>query len=68
LNEAVIDVRAGRIVSDKPVEVQTATWTINANGMDVAESGDLMRFDRGVFVTMMLEGTKPVITSDGRKP
>jgi hypothetical protein len=36
--------------------------------MDVAESGDLMRFDRGVFVTMMLEGTKPVITSDGRKP
>jgi lipopolysaccharide export system protein LptC len=68
LNEAVIDVRAGRIVSDKPVEVKTATWTINANGMDVAESGDLMRFDRGVFVTMLLEGGKPVITSDGRKP
>jgi lipopolysaccharide export system protein LptC len=68
LNEAVVDVRAGRIVSDKPVEVKTATWTINANGMDVAESGDLMRFDRGVFVTLMLEGAKPVITSDGRKP
>jgi lipopolysaccharide export system protein LptC len=68
LNEAVVDVRAGRIVSDKPVEVKTATWTINANGMDVAESGDLMRFDRGVFVTLMLEGNAPVITSDGRKP
>ena len=69
LNEAVIEVRAGRVVSDKPVEVKTATWTINANGMEVAESGDVMRFDRGVFVTMMLEGgAKPVVTSDGRKP
>jgi lipopolysaccharide export system protein LptC len=68
LNEAVVDVRAGRIVSDKPGEVKTATWTINANGMDVAESGDLMRFDRGVFVTLMLEGNAPVVTSDGRKP
>ena len=69
LNEAVIDVRAGRVVSDKPVEVKTATWTINANGMEVADSGDVMRFDRGVFVTMMLEGgAKPVVTSDGRKP
>ena len=69
LNEAVIEVRAGKVVSDKPVEVKTATWTINANGMEVAESGDVMRFDRGVFVTMMLEGgAKPVVTSDGRKP
>ena len=68
LNEAVIDVRAGKIVSEKPVEVKTATWTINANGMEVGESGDLMRFDRGVFVTLMLEGKGPVITSDGRKP
>jgi lipopolysaccharide export system protein LptC len=68
LNEAVIDVRAGKIVSEKPVEVKTATWTINANGMEVGESGDLMRFDRGVFVTLMLEGKAPVITSDGRKP
>ena len=69
LNEAVIEVRAGRVVSDKPVEVKTATWTINANGMEVADSGDVMRFDRGVFVTMMLEGgAKPVVTSDGRKP
>ena len=51
------------------MEVKTATWTINANGMEVAESGDVMRFDRGVFVTMILEGgAKPVVTSDGRKP
>ena len=55
-------------LSESPVEVKTASWTINANGMEVAESGDVMRFDRGVFVTLLLEGKGPVITSDGRKP
>jgi lipopolysaccharide export system protein LptC len=57
LNEAVLDVRAGKIVSDQPVEVKTATWTINANRMEVAESGDLMRFERGVSVTLLLDST-----------
>jgi lipopolysaccharide export system protein LptC len=57
LNEAVIEVKAGRVVSDKPVEVKTATWTINANRMEVADSGDLMRFERGVSVIMLLDST-----------
>jgi lipopolysaccharide export system protein LptC len=57
LNEAVVDVRASRIVSDKPVEVKTATWSISANHMEVSDAGDLMRFDRGVFVTLVLEST-----------
>jgi lipopolysaccharide export system protein LptC len=57
LNEAVVDVRGSHIVSDKPVEVKTATWTINANRMEVRDSGDLMRFERGVFVTLILENT-----------
>lgn len=57
LNEAVVDVRASRIVSDKPVEVKTATWSISANHMEVSDAGDLMRFDRGVFVTLVLDST-----------
>jgi lipopolysaccharide export system protein LptC len=57
LNEAVVDVRGSKIVSDKPVEVKTATWTINANRMEVTEAGDLMRFERGVFVTLLLDST-----------
>jgi lipopolysaccharide export system protein LptC len=68
LNEAVVDVRASRIVSDKPVEVKTATWTINANRMEVAESGDLVRFERGVFVTLLLDGTTSGIGGGARKP
>jgi lipopolysaccharide export system protein LptC len=68
LNEAVVDVRAGKIVSDKPVEVKTATWTINANRMEVAESGDLMRFERGVAVTLLLESATTGAGGEGRKP
>jgi lipopolysaccharide export system protein LptC len=53
LNEAVVDVPGSKITSEKPVEVKTAAWTINANRMEVAvaDSGNLMRFERGVFVT-----------------
>src|SRR5262249_26019074 len=59
LNEAVVDVRGSKITSEKPVEVKTATWTINANRMEVADSGDLMRFERGGFVTLIMDNTGP---------
>ncbi len=67
LNEAVVDVRGSNIVSDKPVEVKTATWTINANRMEVRDSGDLMRFERGVFVTLIMDNTAST-AGGGRKP
>jgi len=62
LSEAVIDVRVGKITSDKPVEVKTDAWTVNANRMEVAESGDLMRFERGVTVTLLPDSAPPVTT------
>ena len=52
------------------MEVKTATWTINANGMEVADSGDVMRFDRGVTVLMAPDTTASARASaaDVRKP
>ena len=67
LNEAVVDVRASKIVSEKPVEVKTATWTITANRMEVTESGDLVRFDHGVFVTLLLDSTTSGAGEGARK-
>ena len=67
LSEAVVDVRAGRVVSDKPVEVRTSGWTINSNRMEIAESGDLMRFDRGVTVILAPEKPAPTVTSGVRQ-
>jgi lipopolysaccharide export system protein LptC len=55
LSEAVLDIRAGKIVSEKPVVVKTSTLNINANRMEVTDGGDFMRFDRGVTVLLLPE-------------
>ena len=52
LAEAIVDMKGGKITSDKPVEVKTADWTINANRMEVVDSGSVIRFDSGVAVTL----------------
>jgi lipopolysaccharide export system protein LptC len=55
LTEAVVDMRSGDIISDKPVEVKLPKGMINANRLEIA--GDLVRFDRGV--TFSLDGAAP---------
>jgi lipopolysaccharide export system protein LptC len=57
LSEAVVDIKGGKIVSEKPVQVKTAAWTINSNRMEVIDSGDVMRFERGVTVVLTPEST-----------
>ena len=57
LSEATVDIKGGKIVSEKPVQVKTSTWTINSNRMEVLESGDVMRFERGVNVVLTPENT-----------
>jgi lipopolysaccharide export system protein LptC len=57
LSEAVVDMKGGKIVSEKPVQVKTAAWTINSNRMEVIDSGDVMRFERGVTVVLTPEST-----------
>src|SRR5262249_53805940 len=63
LSEAQVDMRAGKIISEKPVEVTTSAWTVNSNRMEIIESGDLMRFERGVTVVLQPEEPAPVATS-----
>jgi lipopolysaccharide export system protein LptC len=60
LSEAVVDTRAGNIISESAVYVKTPTATINANRMEVAEGGDLMRFERGVTVMLLPESETTV--------
>jgi lipopolysaccharide export system protein LptC len=65
LSEAVLDTRAGKIVSEKPVVVKTATLNVNANRMEVSDGGDVMRFERGVVVLLL--GESPVrLEAQGR--
>jgi lipopolysaccharide export system protein LptC len=66
LSEAVVDMRAGKIVSEKPVEVTTSSWTVNANRMEIGESGNLVRFERGVAVVLLPESYEPIVTGGVR--
>jgi lipopolysaccharide export system protein LptC len=50
LKDALVNVRAGTVVSDKPVEVKMLQGTIRASRIEVAESGAVIRFEGGVTV------------------
>jgi lipopolysaccharide export system protein LptC len=54
LSEAMIDIRKGNVVSEHPVELKMLQGTLNANRLEIVDSGDLVRFDGGVNMTLML--------------
>jgi hypothetical protein len=41
-------------VSDQPVELELLQGTLNANRLEIVDSGDLVRFHGGVSMMMML--------------
>ena len=51
LSEAVIDVRKGNVVSDKPVWVKMLDGFLNAKRLDIVERGAVIRFT-GVAMTL----------------
>lgn len=57
LSEATIDVRKGNVISDKPVELEMLQGILNANRLEVVDSGTLVRFHGGVNMVLMLNGT-----------
>ena len=55
LSEAVIDVRSGHVVSEKPVEVSMIQGTLKANRLEILNSGEVIRFDQGVTMELAPE-------------
>lgn len=64
LSEAVVDVHSSNVVSEKPVEVRMLQGTINANRMEVVESGNEIRFGGGV--TAVMSAGNNVMHLDGK--
>ena len=52
LREAAVDMKQGTVVSDQPVEVTLPNGLLTSNGMEIAESGAVIRFNRGVVLTL----------------
>jgi lipopolysaccharide export system protein LptC len=62
LAEAVFDVRTGHVVSEQPVVVKMQQGTVNANRLEVFESGSIIRFDGGVVLE--LNGSRDAAQQD----
>lgn len=54
LSEATVDIRKGYVLSEHPVELNLLQGQLTANRLEIIDSGDLVRFDRGVAMTLML--------------
>jgi lipopolysaccharide export system protein LptC len=52
LTQAVVDTRKGNLTSNKPVSIKLPEATINSNGIEIENSGEMIRFTGGVSVTM----------------
>jgi lipopolysaccharide export system protein LptC len=64
LSDAVVDVKTSNVVSNKAVKVQMLKGLLDANGVKISESGDLITFDGGVKMDMKLESIKPPAQSE----
>ncbi len=54
LSEATVDIRKGHVVSDKPVAVKLLQGKLDANGLEIVDSGDVVRFTNGVDMIVHL--------------
>lgn len=64
LADAVVEVKKGNITSDKPVEVKMSRGKLNANRLEITNSGEVIRFDGGVV--MHLDPEQPAAAKDKR--
>jgi lipopolysaccharide export system protein LptC len=60
LSEALVDIRKGNVVSNKPVQVKLLQGTLDANRLEIVDSGDVVRFDGGVSMILMLNEASTV--------
>jgi lipopolysaccharide export system protein LptC len=59
LSEAQIDVRKGSVVSEKPVWVKLLNGFLNAQRLEVADNGAMVRFGGGVAMTILPDKNPP---------
>ena len=50
LREAAIEMKKGNVVSEHPVDITLPNGWLKSNRMEIVDSGDVVRFDRGVVL------------------
>jgi lipopolysaccharide export system protein LptC len=56
LREAAVEMKKGSVVSEQPVEITLQNGMLKANRMEIIDSGEVIRFERGVVLD--LDGEK----------
>ena len=56
LREAAVEMKKGNVISEMPVEITLPNGMLKANRMEIIDSGDVLRFEKGVVLD--LEGQK----------
>jgi len=54
LSEATVDIRKGNVLSEHPVELKMLQGTLDANRLQITDSGDRILFENGVRMTLFL--------------
>jgi lipopolysaccharide export system protein LptC len=58
LTQAIVDVKSGTVKSQNPVEVKLLNGTLNASRLEVDDKGEMIRFEGGVSMVLILDGDK----------
>jgi lipopolysaccharide export system protein LptC len=56
LREAAVEMKKGNVISEQPVDITLPNGTLKANRMEIIDSGEVIRFERGVVLD--LDGQK----------
>jgi len=59
LQDAAVDVKKGKIVSELPVVVEMLNGTVRSNNLEVGENGDMIVFGGGVVMDLIMQPAKP---------
>ncbi|MDB5649694.1 MAG: hypothetical protein JWL62_1214 [Hyphomicrobiales bacterium] len=68
MKTAQMDFKAGTVVSDQPVTVLMSNGTVQADRLNIVDSGRIITFDGNVRSTLMAGKDKPQEPAKGEKP
>jgi lipopolysaccharide export system protein LptC len=55
LTQATVDVKAGHVVSQQPVDVKMLNGTLTANRLEIINKGEVARFEGNVVMNLLLD-------------
>jgi len=68
LTEAKVEIKKGRILSEKPVQMKMPQGTLDANRMEILDSGAMIRFDGGVVMMLTPDAVNKATQANAAQP